>query len=86
MEAAPRPASGALFDRTGRLALVTGRHGGLALTPAGATWPNGRDPEDSSRRLAPTFPSPRDVEAAGEGIAICIALAGLEARTARRPE
>ncbi|MGI3904097.1 MAG: aminotransferase [Janthinobacterium lividum] len=55
---------------------------GLALTPAGATWPQGRDPDDSNLRLAPTFPALRDVEAAAEGIAICIALAGLERQTA----
>ena len=55
---------------------------GLALTPAGATWPQGRDPEDTNLRLAPTFPALKDVEAAAEGIAICIALAGLEARAA----
>ena len=55
---------------------------GLALTPAGATWPHGRDPEDTNLRLAPTFPSLKDVTAAAEGIALCIALAGLEARAA----
>ena len=55
---------------------------GLALTPAGATWPQGRDPEDANLRLAPTFPSLKDVAAAAEGIALCIALAGLEAHAA----
>lgn len=55
---------------------------GLALTPAGATWPQGRDPDNSNLRLAPTFPALRDVEAAAEGIAICIALAGFEQRAA----
>ncbi len=55
---------------------------GLALTPAGATWPQGRDPDDSNLRLAPTFPALQDVEAAAGGIAICIALAGLERQTA----
>ena len=53
---------------------------GVALTPAGATWPGGADPEDANLRLAPTFPKLADVEAAAEGIAICIALAGLEKR------
>ncbi len=55
---------------------------GLALTPAGATWPQGRDPDNANLRLAPTYPSLKDVEAAAEGIAICIALAGLEQRAA----
>ncbi len=51
---------------------------GLALTPAGATWPRGRDPLDTNLRLAPTFPSLGEVEAAAEGIALCILLAALE--------
>ncbi len=51
---------------------------GLALTPAGATWPHGHDPEDKILRLAPSFPSLAEVEAAAEGIAVCIALAALE--------
>ena len=59
---------------------------GLALTPAGATWPLGQDPHDANLRLAPSFPSLGDVAAAAEGIAICIALAGLEKRQARAAE
>ncbi len=55
---------------------------GLALTPAGATWPLGHDPHDANLRLAPSFPALGDVTAAAEGIAICIALAGLEKRLA----
>ena len=51
---------------------------GLALTPAGATWPGGRDPHNANLRLAPTFPSLKDVKAAAEGIALCILMAGLE--------
>ncbi len=51
---------------------------GVALTPAGATWPGNHDPNDRSLRLAPTFPTLKDVEAASEGIAICIQLAALE--------
>ena len=52
---------------------------GIALTPAGATSPYGRDPTDSVLRLAPTYPSVEDVRAAAEGIALCIHLAALEA-------
>lgn len=52
---------------------------GIALTPAGATSPYGRDPTDSVLRLAPTYPAIEDVRAAAEGIALCIHLAALEA-------
>ena len=54
------------------------KEAGVALTPAGATWPGGVDPNDSNLRLAPTFPSLGDVRLAAEGIAICVLLAGLE--------
>ncbi|MGQ3072588.1 MAG: aminotransferase, partial [Ferrovibrionaceae bacterium] len=50
-------------------------------TPAGATWPHGRDPHDRSLRLAPTFPSLAEVRAAAEVIATCILLAALERLT-----
>jgi len=53
---------------------------GLALTPAGSTWPLGQDPDDSNLRLAPTFPSLKSVQIAAEGIALCVLLAGLEKR------
>jgi DNA-binding transcriptional MocR family regulator len=56
---------------------------GLALTPAGATWPHGRDPHDRTLRLAPSFPPLADVRIASEGIAICILLAALEKQSAK---
>ncbi|UFN46966.1 aminotransferase class I/II-fold pyridoxal phosphate-dependent enzyme [Roseomonas sp. OT10] len=60
------------------------KEAGLALTPAGSTWPYGKDPQDSNLRLAPTFPSLSDVTAASEGIALCLLLAAIEAQEAVR--
>ncbi len=67
-----------VMDGTASRVVDLAKEAGLALTPAGATWPGGRDPHNANLRLAPTFPSLRDVKAAAEGIAICILLAGLE--------
>jgi DNA-binding transcriptional MocR family regulator len=66
------------MDGTATRIVDLAKAAGVALTPAGATWPGNRDPRDSSLRLAPTFPTLKDVEAASEGIAICIELAALE--------
>jgi DNA-binding transcriptional MocR family regulator len=65
-------------DGTARQVVALARDAGLALTPAGATWPHGRDPDDRNLRLAPSFPPLPDVRAASEGIAICILLAAVE--------
>lgn len=69
---------------TAKRVVALAKEAGLALTPAGSTWPGGVDPQDSNLRLAPTFPSLENVRLASEGIALCVLLAGLEAETAAR--
>ncbi|MEQ9328346.1 MAG: hypothetical protein RJQ21_13745 [Rhodospirillales bacterium] len=44
----------------------------LKLTPAGATWPYGKDPEDRNLRLAPTMPSVEEIERAMEIFCTCV--------------
>ena len=53
---------------------------GVKLTPAGATWPYGRDPQDSNIRLAPTYPALRDVQATVEAFVVCVKLATVNQR------
>jgi DNA-binding transcriptional MocR family regulator len=67
-----------VLDGTAKSVVDLARNIGLALTPAGATWPDGRDPQDRTLRLAPTFPPLKEVRDASEGIAICILLAAIE--------
>ena len=52
---------------------------GIALTPAGATWPGGVDPHNRNIRLAPTRPPLAEVEKAMRGVALCVKLASAEA-------
>ena len=53
---------------------------GVKLTPAGATFPYGEDPEDRNIRLSPTFPSLQDVQSAMDVFVICVKLAAIRNR------
>ena len=55
---------------------------GIALSPAGASFPHGQDPRDRNIRLAPSFPQLAEVETAMAGVATCVALAAAEQLTA----
>ena len=54
---------------------------GVKFTPAGATWPCGRDPEDRNIRLAPSYASLEEIELAVRLFTICVRLAALESLT-----
>ena len=45
---------------------------GVKLTPAGATFPYGKDPEDKNIRIAPSFPTVDEVRKATEVLTVCI--------------
>ena len=51
---------------------------GLALTPAGATFPHKFDPDNSNIRISPTRPPVKEVELAMEILSICIKIASEE--------
>lgn len=55
---------------------------GVALTPAGAAFPYGDDPDDSHIRLAPTHPDLDDVRGAMEVFVTCVRLATARAEAA----
>jgi DNA-binding transcriptional MocR family regulator len=54
------------------------KEAGIALTPAGSSFPYKRDPDDTNIRLAPTMPPLAEVTAAMEGVATCVLLAAAE--------
>jgi DNA-binding transcriptional MocR family regulator len=51
---------------------------GVAITPAGATFPFGKDPRDANIRISPTRPPVAELEKAIEILAVCVKLASLE--------
>ena len=54
------------------------REAGVILTGAGAPYPYGFDPDDSNIRIAPSFPSVTELDAASELLSISIKYAALE--------
>jgi len=54
------------------------RGAGVALTPAGSTHPLGKDPDDRTIRIAPSFPALEEVREAAKVVTICVQLAAAE--------
>ena len=54
------------------------KEAGVTLTNVGATYPYGKDPEDSNLRIAPSLPPVAELEKAMEVLCVCLKLAALE--------
>ena len=65
-------------DGTASAVVKLAGEAGIALTPAGATHPYGRDPHDRTLRIAPTYPKLAEVKSAAEAVALCALLAACE--------
>jgi aspartate/methionine/tyrosine aminotransferase len=67
-----------VLDGTAARVIELAKQAGVALTPAGSSFPYGDDPRDRNIRLAPTFPEQAEVEAATRAVATCARLAAAE--------
>jgi DNA-binding transcriptional MocR family regulator len=54
------------------------KEAGVAMTPAGAPFPYGKDPMDSIIRIAPTFPTLDELDKATQIFVLCVKLASIE--------
>ena len=78
-----RPLGGyfiSLFVFPGTAAKVVSlcKEAGVALTPAGATYPYGKDPDDSNIRIAPSFPSLDDISKAIPVLCVCAKMTAID--------
>ncbi len=63
---------------TAKRTLALAKEAGVVMTGAGATFPYGKDPEDSNIRIAPSFPPVEELKAAIAVLCVCLRLAAVE--------
>lgn len=66
------------MPHTAKRALALCKEAGVEMTPAGATYPYGKDPQDRNIRIAPSLPPVSELEQAMDVFCTCIKLAALE--------
>lgn len=67
-----------VVDGTASRVVTLAKEAGIALTPAGSSFPYGQDPRDRNIRIAPTLPPLEELRTAMEGLVTCVLLAATE--------
>ena len=63
---------------TAKRALALAKDAGVVMTGAGATFPYGKDPQDSNIRIAPSYPPVEELKDAIAVLCVCLRLAAAE--------
>ena len=54
------------------------KEAGLVMTPAGATFPYGKDPKDTNIRIAPSYPTPEELAVAADIFVLSVKLVSID--------
>ena len=54
------------------------KEAGVSLTPAGASYPYGKDPDDASIRLSPSYPPVEDLRTATKILTVCAKITAID--------
>lgn len=67
-----------IFEGCAKKTVQLAKEAGVIFTPAGATYPYGKDPKDSNIRIAPTYPPISELKTAIDILCVCVELSVLE--------
>ena len=66
------------LDGCAKTVVAKCKKAGLVMTGAGATYPYGKDPQDSNIRIAPSYPPLGDLIVAMELFALCVKIVSID--------
>lgn len=67
-----------VMDGCAARVIALGKQAGITVVPPGATFPQGKDPNDRNIRVAPSFPGLEEVKQAATGLALAARVAAAE--------
>ena len=66
------------MDGCAKAIVAKAKEAGVVMTDAGATFPYGKDPQDSNIRIAPSYPTPEELKTATEIFVLSVKLVSID--------